>query len=60
MDGENVPAEGCLWHLPFRYGVADQFFTTRWFVKVCAGRSGNKVSGARVAVAEKNSRPMSS
>ena len=47
VDGENVPAEGCLWHLPFRYGVADQFFTTRWFVKAYADRSGGKVSGAR-------------
>ena len=47
VEGENVPAEGCLWHLPFRYGVADQFFTTRWFVKAYADRSGGKVSGAK-------------
>ncbi|MEE4216485.1 MAG: ROK family protein [Xanthomonadales bacterium] len=47
IDGENVPAEGCLWHLPFRYGVADQFFTTRWFVKAYADRSGGKVTAAR-------------
>ena len=44
---DDVPAEGCLWHLPFRYGNADQFFTTRWFVKAHADRLGGRVSGAR-------------
>jgi len=47
IERDDVPAEGCLWHLPFRYGVADQFFTTRWFVKAFADRSGGKVTGAR-------------
>lgn len=47
VSGEDVPAEGCLWHLPFRYGNADQFFTTRWFVKEHVDRLGGKVSGAK-------------
>ena len=47
VSGEDVPSEGCLWHLPFRYGNADQFFTTRWFVKAHADRLGGKVSGAK-------------
>lgn len=47
VSGEEAPAEGCLWHLPFRYGNADQFFTTRWFVKAHADRFGGKVSGAK-------------
>ena len=45
--GETVPADGCLWALPFRYGKADQFFTTRWFVKAHADRLGGDVSGAK-------------
>ena len=45
--GEDVPAEGALWRLPFRYGNADQFFTTRWFVKAHADRLGGNVSGAK-------------
>lgn len=47
VSGEHVPEEGCLWNLPFRYGNADQFFTTRWFVKAHADRLGGDVSGAR-------------
>lgn len=45
--GEDVPPEGALWRLPFRYGNADQFFTTRWFVKAHADRLGGNVSGAK-------------
>lgn len=44
---DDVPAEGSLWRLPFRYGNADQFFTTRWFVKAHADRLGGQVSGAK-------------
>lgn len=44
---EGVPPEGALWRLPFRYGNADQFFTTRWFVKAHADRLGGNVSGAK-------------
>ena len=47
VTGQDVPGEGCLWQLPFRYGNADQFFTTRWFVKQHAERLGGKVSGAK-------------
>jgi glucokinase len=47
VSGDAVPAEGALWQLPFRYGNADQFFTTRWFVKAHADRLGGNVSGAR-------------
>ena len=47
VTGQEVPAEGFLWQLPFRYGNADQFFTTRWFVKEHADRFGGKVSGAK-------------
>jgi glucokinase len=47
VGGEEVPVDGCLWQLPFRYGSADQFFTTRWFVKEHADRLGGKVSGAK-------------
>lgn len=47
ISGDDVPEEGCLWHLPFQYGNADQFFTTRWFVKAHSNRLGGKVSGAK-------------
>lgn len=28
---QDVPKEGCLWHLPFRDDIADAYFSARWF-----------------------------
>ena len=47
VSGATVPEDGCLWTLPYGFGKADQFFTTRWFVKAHADRLGGDVSGAR-------------
>lgn len=30
--GNTVPDGGCLWHLPYKEGIADDYFSTRWFV----------------------------
>lgn len=30
--GPTVPKDGCFWHLPFKDGIADDYFSTRWFV----------------------------
>ena len=32
LDGEAVPEYGCLWHLPFENGIADDYFSTRGFL----------------------------
>ncbi|MFN0215070.1 MAG: ROK family protein, partial [Saprospiraceae bacterium] len=32
VSGESVPKEGCLWHLPFKDSIADDYFSTRWFI----------------------------
>ena len=29
----DVAPEGCFWHLPFREGIADEYFSTRWFIR---------------------------
>ena len=29
---EGVPKDGCLWDKPFKEGIADDYFSTRWFV----------------------------
>jgi glucokinase len=31
-EGPTVPKEGCLWHIPYKEGIADDYFSTRWFV----------------------------
>lgn len=33
LDGSNVPGQGCVWHLPYENGIADDYFSTRWYSK---------------------------
>ncbi len=47
VERDDVPGEGCLWHLPYRNGVVDDYFTTRWFVRQFKAISGCDVSGAK-------------
>jgi glucokinase len=47
VSGPSVPKEGCLWHLPFLDGVADDYISTRWFVNTYAAHTGETVSGVR-------------
>lgn len=44
---EDVPEEGCFWHLPFRDGMADDYFSTRWFVNSFESLTGEKVPGVK-------------
>lgn len=43
----DVPLNGCVWHLPFKDGIADDSFSTRWFIHQYALRSGQRSSGVR-------------
>jgi glucokinase len=47
VDRNDTPALGCVWHLPFKDGIADDFFSTRWFVKQYAALTGETVSGVK-------------
>jgi len=47
VERDDVPGEGCLWYLPYRDGVADDYFTTRWFARHFESVSGRQVSGAK-------------
>jgi glucokinase len=45
--GDHVPEHGCFWHLPFRDGIADDYFSTRWFISEYDRLSGNRVGGVK-------------
>lgn len=45
--GVGVPPAGSLWHLPFREGMADDYFSTRWFVNTYRQETGRKVNGVK-------------
>ena len=47
VSGEAVPKEGCLWHLPFKEGIADDYFSTRWFADEYQKQTGRKISGVK-------------
>jgi glucokinase len=47
VERDDVPDEGCLWHLPYRDGIADDYFTTRWFVRSYKAVCGRGISGAK-------------
>ena len=44
---DDVPKMGCVWHLPFKDGIADDSFSTRWFIKQFAAKTGGKASGVK-------------
>ena len=46
-EGPTVPREGCLWHVPYKDGIADDYFSTRWFVNNFNLISDEKVTGVR-------------
>ncbi|GET28046.1 ROK family protein [Prolixibacter sp. SD074] len=47
VEAEGVPEMGCVWHLPFMGGIADDYFSTRWFVARWAAISGEIITGVK-------------
>lgn len=41
----NVPDNGCLWDKKYKEGIADNYFSTRWFLKEYEQLSGEKIAG---------------
>lgn len=47
LEGDTVPEMGCVWHLPFKEGIADDYFSTRWFEKSYLKLTGREVNGVK-------------
>ena len=47
VDRDDVPKMGCVWHLPYNGGIADDSFSTRWFIKRYAEKSNIRTTGAK-------------
>lgn len=47
VEGPQVPEFGCVWHLPFGNSIADDHFSTRWFINEYKTVSGREVSGVK-------------
>lgn len=47
VDGPDVPKLGCVYHLPFKGDIADESFSTRWFVRNFKKITGKEVTGVK-------------
>lgn len=47
VEGDEVPDQGCLWHLPFEDGIADDYFSTRGVINRYSKISGKEFSGVK-------------
>jgi glucokinase len=47
VEGADVPKLGCVWHLPFKDGIADDSFSTRWYIKRYAEKTGKQLAGVK-------------
>jgi glucokinase len=46
-DGPEVPRLGCIYHLPFNGDIADESFSTRWFLRNYKTLTGKDVQGVK-------------
>lgn len=47
VTGDEVPESGCVWHLPFEKGTADDYFSTRGFLNRYFEKTGIQLHGVK-------------
>jgi glucokinase len=47
VDGSEVPKLGCVYHLPFKGNIADESFSTRWFIGSYHKTTGIELKGVK-------------
>jgi len=47
VDGDEVPKLGCIYHIPYKEGIADDYFSTRWFTGQYKKTTGKEINGVR-------------
>ncbi len=55
IEGDKVPEKGYVFHVPYQDGIADDYFSTRWFISEYKKRTGVKYKGVK-EIAEKGTR----
>jgi glucokinase len=55
VDGPQVPGLGCVYHLPYRDGIADEYFSTRGLLGRYKSLTGNEVKGVKELAASASS-----
>ncbi len=44
---EGIPEDGFLYHIPFQKSIADEYFSTRWFLNEYKNQSEKEISGVK-------------
>jgi glucokinase len=47
VNRDDLAPQGCFWHLPFKEGIADDYFSTRWFVNEYEKLKGTSIAGVK-------------
>jgi glucokinase len=47
VDGREVPKLGCVYHIPYKEGIADDYFSTRWFLGRYKALTGKGLKGVK-------------
>ena len=47
IEGDRVPESGYVYHIPYREGIADDYFSTRWFLGEYKKRTGTVCGGVK-------------
>ena len=47
IEGERVPEKGYVYNIPYKNGIADDHFSTRWFVDEYKRRTGKSCAGVK-------------
>lgn len=58
IEGLSVPKMGYVYHIPYGNGIADDYFSTRWFTKEYFLRTGIQVSGVKEIADRVNQDPI--
>ncbi len=54
-----IPEDGFLYHIPFKNGIADEYFSTRWFINEYKTATGKIIDGVKQLVDNYNNDPVS-
>lgn len=55
IEGERVPKMGYVYQIPYKNSIADDYFSTRWFIKAYEERTGEICNGVKEIAAKAQS-----
>lgn len=55
--GDGIPEMGYVYNIPYAESIADDYFSTRWFVREYAGRTGQALPGVKEIAAQTGLEP---